>query len=267
MGLHVHRSERTDVLLAGLAEVLARAPADPFAVDLVAVPTPGIERYLSQGLARTLGATPGRTDGVCANLSFASPARLADEVIARATGVTPDTDPWLAHRMVWPLLAVIDASADQAWCRSLARHLEHRDRRFATASRLTGLFGSYASQRPRLLTDWARGPGPDGHDRDGAGGRLASDLAWQAELWRGLRTRIDAPSPAERLASACAAVRADPDLVDLPERLSVFGPSRLPADQLSVLAALSAGREVHLWLADPSPILWREVSAAPILWS
>ena len=75
-------------------------------------------------------------------------------------------------------------------------------------------------------------------------------------LWRRLRARIGSPSPAERLEAACQAVQADPGLIDLPVRLSVFGPSRLPADQVRALVALAAGREVHLWLADPSPGLW-----------
>ncbi len=279
MGLHVHRSERTDVLLAGLAEVLSSAPADPFTPDLVAVPTPGIERFLSQGLSTRLGAAPGRSDGVCANVRFTSPTWIAIEVIARATGVTPATDPWLAHRAVWPLLTVLDASADQPWCAALARHLgltvevpdplgpggpwQRRDRRFAVASRLAGLFGSYASQRPALLLDWVAGPDAEGGDQDGAGQPLAEDLAWQAELWRRLRAQIGAPSPAERLAAACAAVIAEPGLVDLPERLSLFGPSRLPADQLAVLTALAAGRDVHLWLADASPALWESLDAGP----
>ena len=271
VGVHIHRSERTDTLLADLAEVLRHVSDDPFAVDVVAVPTPGIERFLSQGLGRVLGSRDGRSDGVCANVAFPSPASIVNRVIARATGVPPETDPWLAHRAVWPLLAVIDRSADEDWCAALARHLgrpgsvdrpeqsqephgsghpgwDRAGRRFAVASRLSELFASYASQRPGLLLDWH-----DGRDTDGAGGPLPSDLAWQPELWRRLRAEIGSPSPAERLEAACAAVAADRDIVDLPGRISVFGPSRLPADHLRVMAALGTGREVHLWLSDASP--------------
>lgn len=61
------------------------------------------------------------------------------------------------------------------------------------------------------------------------------------------------PSLAERLEPACKAVGSDPGLVDLPARLSVFGASRLPANQLQVLAALGESRDVHLWLAEASP--------------
>ena len=156
------------MLVADLGDMLADTPADPLTPDLVAVPTPGIERFISQGLGLRLGAAPGRADGVCANVDFPSPARIVNRVIAQATGVSADQDPWLTHRVVWPLLAVMDESAGEPWCHPLARHLgldptvgapewERLDRRFAVAARLARLFSAYASQRPSLLLDWAAG--------------------------------------------------------------------------------------------------------------
>ena len=41
---------------------------------------------------------------------------------------------------------------------------------------------------------------------------------------RRLRDRLG-PSPAECLEAECAALRADPTLSDLPERISIFGPT------------------------------------------
>ena len=261
MGVHVHRSERTDALLRGLADLLTDIPADPFTPEIVAVPTPGIERFITQGLGNILGTSGDGEDGVCANVDFPSPAAITNRVISQATGIDPRTDPWLARRAVWPLLSVIDRSAGEVWCEPLARYLglndadpHRRDRRFALATRLASLFGTYASQRPQMLLDWA-----DGRDSDGAGARVPDDLAWQPVLWRALRDEIGTPSLAERMAETCAAVGSDPQIVDLPERLSVFGASRLPADQLRILSALGDKREVHLWLADASPALWREL--------
>ena len=79
-----------------------------------------------------------------------------------------------------------------------------------------------------------------------------------------MRAEIGTPSPAERLEAACDAVAADRDIVDLPGRISVFGPSRLPADHLRVLGALGTGREVHLWLSDASPTLWQALADEPV---
>ncbi|MFE5474603.1 exodeoxyribonuclease V subunit gamma [Nocardia sp. NPDC056541] len=256
MPLHLHRAERADALADGLGRLLGEIPADPFATEVVAVPAKGVERWLAQRLSGVLGVA-GAGDGVAANIAFPAPAALVAEVLAGASGVAPTDDPWAGQRLVWTLLRVIDEVADQPWAAVLARHLglpgtDHRlGRRYSTAAHLASLFDSYAAQRPQVLLDWAAGA-----DTDGAGGPVPDDLAWQPRLWRALRTAVGAPSPAERLADACAHLRAEPASIDLPERLSLFGLTRLPADQLAVVTALAAHREVHLWSAHPSPAMW-----------
>ncbi|MFC4373803.1 exodeoxyribonuclease V subunit gamma [Nocardia halotolerans] len=262
MPLHLHRAERADALAGGLAQVLAVAPADPFAAEVVAVPAKGVERWLAQRLSGVLGVR-GDGDGVAANICFPSPAALVGEVLAAAADIAPEDDPWAGQRLVWTLLGVIDEVAGESWAAVLARHLGvpgagHRlGRRYSTAAHLAALFDSYAAQRPQLLLDWAAGA-----DTDGAGGQIPDDLAWQPLLWRALRTAIGSPSPAERLATACDRLRADPSAIDLPARLSLFGLTRLPADQLAVFTALAAHRTVHLWLPHPSPAMWAALAEA-----
>ncbi len=261
--LHVHRSERADALVAPLAALLAEPPADPFAADVVAVPTRGVERWLAQRLSHHLGSGPGGEAGVCANVAFASPTGLVGEVLAGLTDAADD-DPWETERLTWPLLDVVDHCAGEPWCAPLGRYLgagepadRRQGRRLAAARHLARLFASYAAQRPAMVRAWAAG-----RDEDGTGRPLPEDLAWQAELWRRLRARVGAPSPAERLEAAVQHVVGAPGSVELPERLSVFGPTRLPEDQLQVLHALSAHRDVHLWLPHASPALWDRVAAA-----
>ncbi|MGK8522898.1 exodeoxyribonuclease V subunit gamma [Nocardia asteroides] len=267
MPLHIHRAERADVLALALAGVLASPQEDPFAAEVVAVPAKGVERWLAQTLSAVLGADGG-ADGVCANIAFPSPAALVADVLAAASGVAPAEDPWAAERVVWTLLRVIDASLSQPWCAVLARHLGARDpgggehrlgRRYATAAQVAALFDSYAAQRPALITEWAAGS-----DTDGAGGAIPGDLLWQPKLWRELRAEIGTPGPAERLDAACARLRDRPDLVALPARLSLFGVTRLPSDQLAVLSALAHARDVHLWLVHPSPVLWSALNELPV---
>jgi exodeoxyribonuclease V gamma subunit len=59
---------------------------------------------------------------------------------------------------------------------------------------------------------------------------------------------------------ACHRLRDEPGLVDLPDRLSLFGPTRLTTEQVLVLDALAAHRDVHLWLTHPSHGLWDRVA-------
>jgi len=250
--LHIHRAERTLVLADALGELLRTPLPDPFATEVVAVPAKGVERWLTQRLSGVLGVGAG-TDGICSGVAFPSPTRIVSDALAAAGGLDPRDDPWT--QPLWPLLDVIDSSLGQPWCGVLAAHLgqgraDHRQgRRYAAAAHLSELYRSYASHRPAMLTAWAAGSDTDGH------GPLPEDLRWQAQLWRELRDRLG-PSPAERLEESCGVLRKDASLTSLPSRVSLFGPTRLPTDQLAVLAALAEHRDVHLWLPHPSPQLW-----------
>ncbi|CAN5811198.1 exodeoxyribonuclease V subunit gamma [soil metagenome] len=264
--LHIHRAERADGLVDALARVIADPPADPLAAEVVAVPTRGVERWLVQRLSASLGTSSGRRDGVCANIDFPFPGRLVGGAVAAAAGIDTDADPWLPQRSVWPLLDVVSDCLDQPWLAGLAAHLgangadgdnHRRARRFSAIRQLADLYDRYGVHRPAMLRAWAAGD-----DVNGAGASLPPDVVWQAQLWRCLRERIATASPAERLADACTRLRDDPNAVDLPARLSLFGLTRLPASYVDVLQALAAHHEVRLFLLHPSPVLWTKVTAA-----
>jgi exodeoxyribonuclease V gamma subunit len=224
--LHIHRAERADSLVEALRALLADPLPDPFAPEVVAVPTRGMERWLTQRMSVRLGATGGRADGVCANVGFPSPRRLVGDALAAASGVAPDEDPWLPERAVWPLLEVIEGCLAEPWLGVLAAHLGdgtdevRRARRFATVRHIAELYDRYAVQRPEMVRAGRRATGDGASDSAGA--------AWQSELWRRLRARIGVASPAERTAEATARLRDEPGLVDLPPRVALFGLTRLP---------------------------------------
>jgi exodeoxyribonuclease V gamma subunit len=160
--------------------------------------------------------------------------------------------------MVWPLLEVIDASCKEGWCKTLATHLGHfeageekelrQGRRYAVARRLAGLFASYARQRPQLLIDW----------ENDIAGDIASDLQWQPPLWRALLDNVDADAPHTRHAKTLATLQESP--TDLPERLSLFGHTRLPSTEIELLQALATHHDLHLWLPHPSDNLWKSLA-------
>ena len=226
-----------------LAEVFAAAAPDPFVPEVVAVPTRGVERWVTQQVATRLG--------ICANVAFPSPRRLVDEAVAVASGFDAEADPWLPERMVWPLLEVVDAHLGEPWLGELAAHLDSargdRSRRLRMVQHLAVLYDRYALYRPELLRAWQAG-------------EQAGAENWQAELWRRLRARLAQPSPAERQEEAARRLLADPDLSPLPQRLALFGLTRLPARHLEILAALADARDVHLLLLQPSDASWRAVA-------
>ncbi|MFC7497145.1 MULTISPECIES: exodeoxyribonuclease V subunit gamma [unclassified Nocardioides] len=255
MSLQIHRAARTDVLADRLGDLLATPLDDPFAEEVVVVPAKGVERWLTQRLSHRLGTGPRGGDGVCAGVRFLNPRSLVSLLLGRERD-----DPWDPERLVWPLLATIDESLDDPGFATLARHLGHgldgpdgelrRSRRYSVAIRLASLFASYAVQRPSLVTGW----------RDGDDGDLADDLRWQAELWRRLLGKVDAPPPDVRHTETCAALKAGGTDLPLPGRLSLFGHTRIPGTEVELLRALGENRDVHLFLPQPSPTLWDDLA-------
>ncbi|WP_109471120.1 exodeoxyribonuclease V subunit gamma [Ornithinimicrobium cavernae] len=260
MTLFVHRAVSTDVLADGLAELLATPLEDPFAQEVVAVPAKGVERWLAQRLSHRLGAGPAGGDGVCAGVRFLNPHSL----VALVLGIERD-DPWHPDQLTWPVLQAIDESLGQDWAEPLALHLGargevdeverglRRGRRYAVARRLAGLFAAYAVQRPAIITDWRTGGAGDG-----LGAALADDLAWQPPLWRAVLELVDAAPPDVRHHDVVTALRSggDPQGLELPGRLSLFGHTRIASSEIDVLSALAAHRDVHLWLPQASPAAW-----------
>lgn len=258
MAVHVHVAERTDALADGLASLLATPLADPFAREVVVVPARGVERWLTQRLSHRLGVGPRAGDGVCAGVDFVTPHSLVSMLLDKDAD-----DPWDPERLAWPLLDVIDSVMGEAGFADLTSHLGGGDpdddrstRRYAVARRLAGLFNSYATQRPTLISDWR-----EGRDTDGAGGALEADLRWQASLWRRLLDRMETPPPDVRLATTLERLRSGGADLDLPPRLSLFGHTRLPETEVALLDALGALRDVHLWLPQASPTLWNALSS------
>jgi exodeoxyribonuclease V gamma subunit len=265
--LYLHRADRADGLAGALAGLLAEAPADPFAPEVVSVPTRGMERWLSQRVSSALGSSPDRGDGICANVEFPFPHRLLSEAVAAASGVDPSDDPWRPDRATWTLLEVVQDGLSENWMAVLAAYLggdgdppdpQRAARRLTTVRHISSLFDRYALHRPGMVEAWRRG-----QDTDADGQPLAPEYSWQAELWRRLRKRLALPGPAERRAGACRRLTEDADAVDLPERLSLFGLTRLPAGHREVIRALAERRDVHLFLLHPSAALWEALALAP----
>jgi exodeoxyribonuclease V gamma subunit len=257
VGLHVWRSERADGLLQPLAHLLADPPADPFAPEMVAVPTAGIERWLTQELSLRLGTlAAGRTDGVCANVDFPFPGSVIARALEAAGDLPQDSDVWRPERLVWPLLSLAAAQPDADWWGPARSHLDSPDdgRRYTAARRIADLLDRYAVHRPEMVRAWAGGDdlGPDLE-------AIPPAHAWQPRLWRELRRHLATPSTAERLGDAASRLAAGEVTLDLPGRLSVFGLTALPSSFLQVLTAVAAQRDVHLFLLHPSPELWERV--------
>ena len=252
--LHLHHADSLEPLLDALADVLAPAPADPFTADVVAVPAAGLKDAAMVGLGRRLGVSAeGAGDGIGANVEFMFPGKFMARALGDASRADePESDPWRLPRLTWAVLEELAVS------KVVVPGREHAQP-WALARRIADLFDRYATQRPRLIECWANGEFSDGTFRDdGSPAMLAPAHLWQAQLWCAVRHRIDAPSPPERLPGLLHAIRSGAVQPNLPQRVSVFGVGSLAPTMQQVLLALSAQRDVHVFLRVPSMEAWRK---------
>ena len=186
--LHLHRSERADGLVAMLADLIVEPLEDAMSAEMVAVPTRGVERWLTQQLSTRLGAAPGRHDGVCANVEFPFPGSLVGAALAAGGDLDRALRPVGARAIGLAAARSRRASLGEPWLAPLAAHLrsaapEGRPRRFASVRHIADLYDRYGVHRPEMLRAWLNGA--DDHPSAG----------WQPELWRRLRHRSASPAP------------------------------------------------------------------------
>ena len=158
----------------------------------------------------------------------------------------------------------LTGSAAEPWRAPLAVHLgpaqgpddERRNRRFAVASRLAGLFAAYASQRPQILREWA-----DGQDTDGAGSPVPADPRPGSRCC-GVRcaTRSAPPARPSVWHGPTPSLGRDPHVVESARatvglrRQSTAGrPTACPSSLWE-----RTGRYTRGW-ADASPSMWAEL--------
>ncbi len=236
MTLHLCVADRLEPLAARAAEVLADAPADPFARDVLAIPGDGVRTWLVRQLARRVGVSSGAAgDGIVANVEFVFPGAL----VRRALGRTGD-GPWSIGPLTWAVFDLMHTHGDQLGLPVDA----------VRARSIADQFDRYGLHRAAMVRSWERG-----HDVDAAGIPLAVSARWQPRLWRLLVERLGVASDAALLPDDIAALRARPEIADLPLRVVLFGLASMPAPHLEVLTALAVHRDVHL-LAPASSLAW-----------
>lgn len=234
----VHQSNRTEELIAALAEVLAEPLPDPLQPEIIAVQSLGMRTWLSQQLARRLG--------IWANGRFPFPRELIQDLVAGALDEpVPDPDPFRQASVTWAVMAELTELLGRPDFEPLRAYLEVDGgplKRIGLARQIARVFDQYLVYRPTMVLGWEAG----------------QDTGWQPALWRGVVRRLAGePESAVHVARRCMRYhdrirlgQASPGA--FPQRLSLFGVTTLPPLYLEVLNRLPEEVAVHLFLFAPT---------------
>ena len=257
--IHLCYSNRSEELLAALAETLAAARAQPgaslFQPTHLVVPNRNVETYVKLGLARALGIAANIETRLLRGF-FAQVVRdsftdveLCDRphIQGELLGLLHD-DGFLAAPDLEPVRAYIYMGT--AGTAPDAVDL----RRCQLSAELAALFDDYAFSRPEMLAAWREHRLAEGPD-------LVTQR-WQRTLWRGIF------APDGTLAARAAADRkqrrtlaelfdgVDPAALRLPPAVHVFGISYVARLYKSMFATLAQSTALYIYTLNPCREFW-----------
>ncbi len=254
--LHVHTSNRYEILKARLLARLAEAPADPFRAQEVIIPSAALKRDLQLAMAGLYG--------VAAGVEFPFLAQWLWDRIAQLVPTVEAVSPFAPERGTWRLWRLFQEADLVAAHPRLAGYLAEADPLMSLelARRVATLFETYITYRPDWLAAWSRG---EPARLPGAGPRERQDEAWQMALWQRFTGGLGTASQHPSAAFFDALEALGPEGVaraGLPAEAHIFGLSSLPPLYLKLLARLADWTEVHLYLLNPCRDYWLELVAS-----
>ncbi|WP_415399652.1 exodeoxyribonuclease V subunit gamma [Synechococcus sp. W4D4] len=257
--LTVYRSNRAELLARVLATNLQLHPPGLLEQAQVVVNTWPTSRWLGEQLAL---ANPA---GIAANLRFPFPSSLLRQLVNAwlEEEAPPSTgpDPWRAQNLVWPLLELLPellqsptAQPLGQWLAVRSSGLEKLDQALWQLARaIADAIDDYGLYRPAMLESWLS-------EQPQA---LPEGLQWQPELLRRLVQRLGCLPFGVRARELIGRLQAGwrPEL-ESDQPLRLFGLSSLAPVQVELLQALSAVRQVELYLLTPCRDLWQRSGPA-----
>jgi exodeoxyribonuclease V gamma subunit len=240
-GLNLFTSNRMEILVAHLSDVLKVPLAQPLAAEIILVQSKGMERWLSMEIARR--------HGICANVRFPYPIHFVHSVFRETLPNTPEHSPYEPMIMTWDIMRLLPSLLDHPGFQGLKAYMGSAEsdlKLFQLSSRVANLYDQYLLFRPDMIMRWDQG----------------LEDHWQATLWRELVKKNGA---IHRAALHDAFLRSMKDggasPRNMPERISVFGISALPPFHIQIFSALSSIIDVNLFLMNPCREFWGDIAS------
>ncbi len=272
-GFMVLHGNRLEDLRDLLTQFLKSQPLPPLWSEVILVQSNGMKHWLEMALADDAAL------GICAATRLELPSGYLWQIYRQILGAeaVPTHMPFDKTSLVWRLVRLLPvlAASNPVYAplqRYLGDNIEGR-KLYQLALQVADVFDGYQSYRADWLSDWAGGS--EGTDvlrrHDGVSAALAPEHAWQAQLWRDIRTDVgDALADASRasvhaqfmttLKARIAQSKADGKrLTGLPPRLVVFGISSLPMQTVEALAELGQVCQVLMLVQNPCQYYWGDI--------
>jgi exodeoxyribonuclease V gamma subunit len=253
--LHIHFSNRYEILTQGLIDQLAQDRGSVFETDQIVVPSEAVRRSLNLAIADH--------DGICANVQFSFLARWLWQQMAKLLPDVVAESPLAPPVLTW---RVDSALADRTFVDAhprLASYLHSADEvmRFELAQRVAGLLDHYVTYRPDWLADWLADRG-DGQiaNLGRQDGDARADLRWQAALWQRISAELGQHDQHRRFNEALQPLSPQvAQAAGLPASAHVFVLPTMPPLHIELLKQIGRVTDLHLYVLNPCREYWFEL--------
>ena len=272
-GFMVLHGNRLEDLRDLLTQFVQSQPLPPLVPEVILVQSNGMKHWLEMALADDAAL------GICAATQLELPSGYLWQIYRNVLGAdaVPQQMPFDKSSLVWRLVRLLPVlAASNPVYAPLERYLgANTDGRklYQLALQLADVLDGYQSYRADWLGDWAAAESAEDILRahDGKATVLDESHAWQAQLWRDIRSDVgDALADSSRasvharfmaeLKTQVAQSRATGERpAGLPPRLVVFGISSLPMQTVQALAELGQVCQVLMLVQNPCQHYWGDI--------
>ncbi len=246
MSLKIYTSNRIERLVDALAITVSTPLSKTFAAEVIVMQSKGMQRWLAMELAKRFG--------VWANCEYPFPNALVNELFSRVMTVSSSPSIFSKEVMTWRIFEMLPEIITSEPFSLLKSYLSVDDsdlKRFQLAGKIADTFEQYTIYRPDMLHAWQEG------------NISKPEELWQSLLWKKLTETETGLHRGQMKEAFCSLIRnSPPDKENLPERITVFGVSYLPAYHLEIIAAISEITEVNIFLLSPTREYWADITSS-----
>ena len=243
-GLTIHTGNRLELLGQQLADGISIPRSSVFDPEIIITQSPGMARWVAMQLAVH--------NRISANLVFPYPNTFLNLLCDRLSLDAPmPADPFAPLNMTFSIMKKLPDCLSKPGYEGLQNYF-HEDRRqlklLQLSRKIAHLFDQYLVFRPDMIAAWESQQ------------KVPGDATWQADLWREIASGNEHLHRVNLHAELIRKLESDTIATGvLPERVSVFGISYLPAFHLKILSALSNRISVNWYCLSPCRQYWGEV--------
>ena len=241
MPITIHTSNRMEILIEHLAEVINEPVGPVLSPEAIVVQSRGMSRWISMELAKKFG--------IWGNSVFLFPNKFVKDLFASTMKDDDKSNSFETEILTWRVTAQLEQLLEKPEFKELQIYLTGHSRAlklYQLAEKIADTFDQYTLYRGDILAQWESG----------------SDTSWQAILWKALVA--DKKKYHRGQLKTEFLMRLNNGQIDValfPPRVLIFGLSYMPAFHMDVLAGMASFVDVHLFVLSPCREYWGDILA------